>query len=290
MKTEVSFFSEGSKISADLYLPENLDVGKKYPAIVLCHGFTGIKEVLLPAFAEEFAKNGFASLVFDYRGFGGSEGERGRLVPLEQVADIRSAIAFMETLPEVDGARIGLWGSSFGGANTITAAYFDKRVKALVVQLTFGSGERVITGKMSPEEKEKIRSTMKKLEQKYVLTGKQMMLSQTQVLSDPDSKAYFEKMIKEFPKVETKIPFLTVKRTMDYKPEEFLKEVNVPVLILGAEKDIVNPPDESKILFEKANEPKKLVMIKDASHYELYSGEKFKEAFAEELIWFKKYL
>ena len=102
MKREVVFYSEGAKIVADMYVPEQYAEGEKYPVIILCHGFSGIREILLPSYAETFAAAGYISLIFDYRGFGDSEGERGRLIPSEQVVDIRNAITFMEAQPEAD--------------------------------------------------------------------------------------------------------------------------------------------------------------------------------------------
>jgi fermentation-respiration switch protein FrsA (DUF1100 family) len=204
--------------------------------------------------------------------------------------DIRNAITYVESLPEADPQRIGLWGSSFGGANAIMVSFLDKRIKALVVQLTFGSGERVITGSMKPEERAKLESTLKKIWIRTVTQNKPMMLAQNQVLTDSDSKAFFEKLTAEYPKIAVKIPFMTIRHTMEYKPEDYISKLNIPVFILSADKDIVNPPDESKILFEKAQEPKELKVINNASHYDIYSGEKFKEAFAAELIWFKRYL
>jgi len=290
MKEAVTFYSEGSKISGHLYKPDNVEAGKKYPAIVLCHGFAGIKEALLPPFAEGFAKNGYVVLAFDYRGFGGSEGERGNLVPGLQLVDIRNAITYMQSRPEADPARIGLWGSSFGGANAITAAAADERVKCVVAQLTFGSGERVVTGALSKEEKEKLKGTLNKLWMREVATNKKMLMTLDQILTDADSKAFFKKITAEHPVINVKIPFLFVKHSMEYKPEEALKNVRVPIMIVGAEKDIVNPPSESTALYEKANEPKALYMVKDATHYQVYEGEKFREAFGQELGWFNKHL
>lgn len=290
MKKNVTFYSEGFKIAADLYLPDHLESGKKTPAVILCHGFCGTKEVLLPSFAEGFAKEGFLALVFDYRGFGQSEGERGRLVPLDQVTDIRNAITFMHSLPEADTERTGLWGTSFGGANAIYAASQDTRVKALVVQLTFGNGERVVSGNMSQAEREKLEGTLSKVWMKTVTQNKPMMLAPSQILTDEDSKLFFGKLIESHPEVNVKIPFFTIQRTMEHKPENLVPHLNIPIQILGAEEDIVNPPAESRLLFEKAKAPKELVMIKGAKHYEVYSGEKFKEAFEKEAAWFKKYL
>ena len=130
---KVNFTSHGCNMSAQLYKPENFDQNSKYPAIVLCHGFAGFKEVLLPAYAEAFAKAGYVVLNFDYRGFGESEGEKGRLVPKLQIEDIHSAIDYIASLDFVDSNKIGLWGTSYGGANAITAAAQNDLVKCLSV-------------------------------------------------------------------------------------------------------------------------------------------------------------
>ena len=55
---------------------------------------------------------------------------------------IGNAISFFEAQPQVDPERIGLWGTSFGGANAPYAAAVDSRVKAVVGQVGFGDGER----------------------------------------------------------------------------------------------------------------------------------------------------
>ena len=111
----VNFFSEGTKMEGDLFLPSDYKARERRPTIVLCHGFTGVRSLILGDYAEVFCLAGFVVLTFDYRGYGGSEGTRRRLIPLEQVDDIRKAISFVETLPEVDPNRIGFWGTSFGG-------------------------------------------------------------------------------------------------------------------------------------------------------------------------------
>ncbi|MCP5052161.1 MAG: alpha/beta fold hydrolase, partial [bacterium] len=143
MTRDVEFYSEGSRIKGVLYLPGNGEEESKPPAIILCHGFAGIKELLLPAYANAFSENGFAVLTFDYRGFGESEGEEGKLSPQLQITDIRNAITFVQSLKEVDAQRVGLWGTSYGGANAVVATAKDNRVKCLTVQLTFEDGERV---------------------------------------------------------------------------------------------------------------------------------------------------
>ena len=99
-KRIVKFFSEGVRMEGDLFLPDGLKAGERRPGIVLCHGFTGIRSVILGDYAKVFVEAGFVALTFDYRGFGGSEGTKWRLIPLEQIDDIRNAVSFFETLPE----------------------------------------------------------------------------------------------------------------------------------------------------------------------------------------------
>ncbi|MGD0291796.1 MAG: hypothetical protein ABSC63_19425, partial [Candidatus Binataceae bacterium] len=96
-KRIVKFFSEGVRMEGDLFLPDGLKASERRPGIVLCHGFTGIRSVILGDYAKVFVEAGFVALTFDYRGFGGSEGTKWRLLPLEQIDDIRNAISFFET-------------------------------------------------------------------------------------------------------------------------------------------------------------------------------------------------
>src|SRR5258708_8482379 len=134
-KRVVEFFSEGVGVGGELLLPDGLKPGERRPGIVLCHGFTGIRSLILGDYAKVFVEAGFVALTFDYRGYGGSEGTRRRLIPLEQIDDIRNAISFFETLPQVDPNRIGLWRTSFGGGHAPYAAALDARIKAAVRQV-----------------------------------------------------------------------------------------------------------------------------------------------------------
>ncbi len=72
----VTFFSEGARLVGNLFLPANLQPGERRPGIVLCHGFTGVRQLTLPDYARQFAQAGFIALIFDYRGFGESEGAK----------------------------------------------------------------------------------------------------------------------------------------------------------------------------------------------------------------------
>jgi dienelactone hydrolase len=82
----------------------------------MAHGYAGVKEQGIEPFAKAFADAGFVVLLHDHRNFGASGGTiRGDVDPWRQIADWRYAISYLESLPEVDARRIGLWGTSYAG-------------------------------------------------------------------------------------------------------------------------------------------------------------------------------
>ena len=290
MKNSVEFYSEGLKLAGDLYLPDSPAADTTLPGVVLCHGFAGIKEVLLPPYAEALAQNGFAALVFDYRGFGASEGDRGRLVPIEQITDIRNALTYMQTLDTVDSERLGLWGTSFGGANAISVAAIDKRVRAVTAQLTFSSGEQAIKGELDQAQKDKLDATIHKAWAREVTKNKPLRLAPPQILSDPESNEFYKATTAEFPALKTKIPLTALRHILEYSPKHAIAEVDCPVLLVAAADDTVCPPEETQTLFDCAREPKKLLILENCRHYDAYAGPAFEKGSSAAVEWYKQHL
>src|SRR5262249_28383961 len=89
----VPFFSAGLRLDADLHLPGDGGAGQvQYPVVIACSGYQGQKVIHPARFARALTPRGYAVLAFDYRGFGSSEGPRGRVVPQEQAEDVRAAV------------------------------------------------------------------------------------------------------------------------------------------------------------------------------------------------------
>lgn len=130
----VSFGSGGTVIAGRLYLPRA--VFEPLPAVVLAHGFSATMDWIVPAFAETFAEGGLAALIFDYRHLGLSGGEPRQLIDSRrQREDLRNAVAFMRSRPEVDDTRVALWGTSLGGAHVIEVAATDPSIAAVVANV-----------------------------------------------------------------------------------------------------------------------------------------------------------
>ncbi|MEA1063343.1 UilS family quorum-quenching N-acyl-homoserine lactonase [Erwinia sp. HR93] len=272
-------------ISLTVYHPAPCDTPQ--PAVVLCHGFCGIQGLLLPAFAQAFAQAGYLSVTFDYHGFGASEGERGRLVPALQIDDIVSVLQWVSARPEVDESRIGLWGTSLGGAHVFGAARLYPQVKCIISQLAFADGEAIVTGAMTDEEKRGFVESLDKMAQKKAATGKEMFVSITRVLNDEESRAFFDSHKADWPAMDIKIPFLTVRETLLYKPQENARQVTCPTLIVVAGEDTVNPPAQGEALFQAVGAAnKRLYREEGARHYDVYRGTHFEAVIAQQLVWF----
>ena len=97
MTTPVSFLSDGLKLSGLLHIPQDLQPGERRPAFIVMHGFGGSNQGGQGAWAAKaLASWGYVCLQFEFRGCGDSEGERGRIICLEQVADTSNAITYLQ--------------------------------------------------------------------------------------------------------------------------------------------------------------------------------------------------
>ena len=153
MQENVTFQSDGLKIAGTLCLPDNAPKGKKLACIMVLHGFGSNKtsdNVKIPC--KMLNEWGYAALGFDMRGCGDSEGTRANLICMEQVADTRAATTFLQSRPEIDGKKIGVLGSSFGGAVAVYAAGVDERIGACVSSGGWGNGKIKFEGQHPGKE------------------------------------------------------------------------------------------------------------------------------------------
>src|SRR5207245_10090513 len=133
METKISFSSDGLKLSGIVHAPDDLRSGERRPAFIVLHGFGGNKDGQgQTVVAKQFTQWGYVTLRIDFRGCGESEGEQGRIICLDQVADTRNAITYLATRPEVDPNRIALVGSSFGAALAVFTGGAEQRAAAVV--------------------------------------------------------------------------------------------------------------------------------------------------------------
>lgn len=286
------FYSEGARLSGILYLPADQRGGEQKPGVVLCHGFTGIKELILPQYAEAFAAAGIVALTFDYRGFGESDGQRGRLLWQEQMADVGNAVTYLTTRDEVDGQRIGLWGTSYGGALAPYAFALDDRVRACVGQLGFADGTSVLTRQMPGEQLAALRQMIEEDRRRRVLHNDPMYGDAMVLAGDPEMMAYFEQATKRLPQLagrEVLMQFLEAH--LQFSPRTVIqKKGSRPLMLIAAELDKICPVEEYRALYDQAPEPKQWVLLEHTRHFEVYEGEAARRSAGLAVDFFREHL
>lgn len=111
------------------------------PCVVMAHGLGGTADSGLEPFAEALAEAGLHVLVFDYRGFGRSDGEPRQVVsPGAQQDDFRAALAAAARLDGVDPTRLVLWGVSLAGGHVLEVAAGRDDVAAVVAVVPLVDG------------------------------------------------------------------------------------------------------------------------------------------------------
>lgn len=295
MQEQVHFYSDCLKLSGTLYIPENYKKGEKRPGIICIHGYSGRPEVYMVPFSRRFMENGYVALMIYHRGFGESEGVRTRNIPMEQVRDIRNAITYMEQRPEVNPDKIGLFGVSFGGATVLYAAATDPRARCVVEIGGLGDGERWAKSKRTHWQWMQFMDEMKEDRIRRVMTGQSKRMPYLELCpTGPGMTKILDTKIKPGEKYTEGYPMESVDEALNFKVEPLVHLISPrAALFIHSERDEMVPVDEARILYAKAGEPKKLVVIPGVNHAEVYepvNPEIFKIPMRESLEWFNTFL
>ena len=292
MERGVTFYSGDARLAADLYLPDTLAGGERRPGVVLCCGYTGVKNLYLDEMARRFAAGGFVALTFDYKGWGGSEGPKLRLAPYGRVEDTQAALTFLSTQAGVDPDRLGLYGISYGGSTATFTAAIDDRVKAIVSITGVGNGERWMRGVRQPWDFRRLveRATIDRIQQ--VSTGVSAWADRSDVLQlDPQSVEISARARASLPGASMQVPLAMVHETLGFNPEWVVDRISPrAALFITSDRDELVLPDESIALHRLAGEPKKLVILHGYGHYEVFTSPALDLIIAEAVPWFWRYL
>lgn len=143
---DTSFDSHGTRCAAWVTYPEGPG---PHPAVVLVHGLGATHQMMLAQYEQAFAAAGIATLAFDYRSTGASDGSpRQRLAMRRQHADVSAALDFFQSDVRIDPRRVGLWGTSLGAMHALRVAGERNDVAAVVVQcpIVYGPGAALHSG------------------------------------------------------------------------------------------------------------------------------------------------
>lgn len=265
MQENVTFVSDGLTLSGRVTRPEGYKTGERRAAVIVLHGFGSNKtsgNVAIPC--DMLAKRGYVTLGFDMRGCGESEGEKGRVICMEQVADTQSAISYLQTRADVDPNRIALLGSSFGAAVAVYAGSVDTRVAAVVSSGGWGNGERKFRGQHpGPERWAKFTAMLEEGKRHRERTGQSLMAPRYDIVPIPQ-----ELRGHVVPGSIQMFPVETAQSMFDFKAEEVVAQMAPrPLLLLHSSVDSVTPTEQSIGIFSHAGQPCDLHLFAETDHF-----------------------
>ena len=296
-RRDVEFDAEGTVLRGWFY--PGADAAGPAATVVMAHGFSAVKEMYLDSFAEVFAAAGLNVLVYDNRNFGASDGEpRQEIDPWAQARDYRHAITYAGSLPEVDAARIGIWGSSYSGGHVLMVGAIDRRVKAVVCQVPMISGHDnmralvradLIAGFRSAFEGDRAARYSGGAPAMVPVVSENPMVAAA--LPTADSFQWFtETAADRAPSWRNEVTLRTLEMLMEYEPHTYIDRISpTPLLLVVAASDVLTPADLALEAYERALEPKKLVVL-PGGHFGAYTGPDFELSSSAARDWLVQHL
>jgi hypothetical protein len=290
MRTEaVSLYSDGSHVSALWRTPD--EGSGPYRAIVQGPGWLGLKDAkLYVRYHEALTQAGFGVLVFDYRGFGDSEGER-TISPRAQLEDLKSAVTYLTTRDDVDGDAIGVFGTGgTGGGNAVLLAANDPRVRAAVSQVPVADGRDWLHRMRSEDEWLEFLRLLDEDRRERVTTGKGRLVHPREEIMVPTKERRSTTVKADVDdRIPTAVPLSAADEILEYRPLDAARNLRTPLLVIGVENDATTPTDHAQALYEAAVGPRQLIMQRHTSHYAAY--DRYWESVTPRIVaWFDKYV
>jgi dienelactone hydrolase len=262
--------------------------------VVMAHGFGGVREARLGAYAKRFQQAGHAVLVFDYRHFGDSSGEPRQLIAIRrQLADWRAAVAFARSLDGVDPGRVALWGTSFSGGHVLAVAARDPRVACAISQVPFMSGPATVAMagpraglRLAVEGfRDAIGAVVGRGPRYVPIVGQPGELAaMTAPGAEAGCRALFPPGFPWRNEVAARI-FLAMGF---YVPGHRAKRVRCPLLVQVADEDTTTPPAPAVNAARKSSQGE--LRRYPVGHFDIYVGEPFERAVADQLDFLERAL
>jgi pimeloyl-ACP methyl ester carboxylesterase len=272
------------EIAAWLYRPDGAEA-----CVVMAHGLSAVRDMRLPAYAERFAAQGLAVVLFDYRGFGASGGEPRQVADIgAQLDDWRTAIGYARQFK-----RVGLFGSSFAGGHVLELAAKEDGIAAVVAQAPMTDG---LLASLMTQKTTMIKLSRAALQdQARAVAGKTPMLikaagypGELAVMSSPDTVPGFESIVGPdslwvnaiAPRIGLRMPL--------YRPGRHASKIVCPLLICMAEKDSLVSTKATEKVAQDA--PQGELVRYPIGHFDFYTGEWFERVVSRQAEFLARHL
>jgi dienelactone hydrolase len=291
MRHDVTFRVGVTSCDAWFYEPEGV---RNPPVVILGHGLGATRELRVDAFAERFAAAGIAALAFTHRYFGTSGGTPRQLVSIaRQLEDWEAAIAYVKSRGDVDKARIAVWGSSLGGGNAITIASRHPEFAAAIAQCPFTDGPAtalalgpISCAKLAPSIILDLIAQVCRTEPVLVpLAGD---TNSKALMAGPDALSGCLSLVPEGGTFINRASARVALTIALSRPGRLVKKIVPPILFCICERDTITPPEKTFAYARTA--PRGEIKTYPATHFEIYVGEQFEHAVADQTEFLLRHL
>jgi uncharacterized protein len=300
-KKLISFYSSDYYLNGNISIPKMKNKNRKFPVVILSHGFASNRDEFGDYIRIEKMLNdiGVATFRFDYSGCGNSSYQNGKILcATNWIEDLKSAISYISTRSIIDSNRIALLGTSLGGTNVINTAAEDERIRCIISMSPIRNGfDWIRNNWVKNRSKDEFIKFVEELEEdrrRKSIYGYSKTLKITKALSYPIrynnslNKIIIEKNKNNFTYY---IQYQAIDSIFSIDISYKVKKISPrPLLILAGKLDEAVPwKENSKIIYDNADEIKRLVLINNGDH-SLISGESVENVSCEIIEWLKKYL
>jgi len=290
-----TFYSDGVRLDGLLQLPDDDPGAGRLPVVLLCSGFQGLKELIPAKLWGRLTAAGYACFAFDYRGFGTSDGEPGRVLPTEQAEDVSSAVTLLQQQPKLDPDRIGVLGWGFGGGVAVQAAADDQRIAAVACLNGVGDAGRAVRTSHTYAAWLAMQDRIAADRVQRVLTGRSQLVSPWEVVSlDPTTQANVqEDMYGNHERFGVEVSLLSAEAYYAFRPELVADRISPrPLLIVHGRRNALHPVDEARSLYARAREPKELIEVPTGQHLDWIQPDDplYAATIPRVVAWFQRYL
>jgi dienelactone hydrolase len=290
------FISENVRLTAQWFYAAETE-GRKLPTVIIAPGW-GATAASLREDAVDLARAGYLVMLFDYRGWGDSDGRvmlttrrpaegppsvggtfagevrelRGYIDPWEQVEDWFNAVSYAAADPRVDAGRIGVLGSDLAGGHVISVAAQDSRIKALVSQVSATD-----TRPYKPYQPDPAKAVAEANAAASALATGQAQY--------PADRA-------RIPRAQggDLVGAAVGAKVVRWAPVEQASKVTAPALfVLAKNEELFANANNGQQACERILGPRKMVMLPDITHYGVYGAERTR-AITAAIDWFDRYL
>lgn len=287
----IDVHSGGTRCAAWLTLPAGAG---PHPAVVLVHGLGATHDMMLRQYERHFAEAGIATLAFDYRHTGESDGQpRQRISMVRQREDVHAALDFLKADPDVDASRVGLWGTSLGGMHVVRVAAERSDICAAVVQcpIVHGPGAARSLGVRGPLRltpaivEDAVRALLRRARRHVPIVGPPGALA---MVTAPGAESGWNSTVGPGGRFDNRIAAADAPAIVATSALRHARDVTAPLLVCVCDRENLMDPRYAAVVARRA--PRGVARHYDSDHFAIYHPPLVAEVLADQTAFLVEHL